>query len=345
MNDGTVFHFIYRETKENKDAWTALPQYMDQALLHINKLYGKYPYKQYTIAQGGDGGMEYPMLTLITGNRPLRSLVGVSVHELMHMWYQMVLGSNEVLYAWMDEGFTSYASSEIMARIFPTEDNNAIQRGNYLGYFGLVASGVEEPLSTHADHFMSNFAYGAAAYNKGAVFLNQLGYILGKEALDLVLLDYYAQWQFKHPTARDFIRVAEKRSGIELDWYYEYWVNSIKTIDYGIDSAWVQQGNLHISLSQRGTMPMPIDVAILDNSGNALRVHIPLDLMRGFKRKDTFFALDYVAPDWPWTSKTYTLLIPGPWPEGTTTIAIDPGRRMADINTSNNVFKVDIGGS
>ncbi len=345
MQDGTVFHFLYKETKENKEAWTALPEYMDQALLHINKLYGKYPYKQYTIAQGGDGGMEYPMLTLITGNRPLRSLVGVSVHELMHMWYQMVLGSNELLYSWMDEGFTNYSTSEIMAQIFPGEDKNTTQRSNYLGYFGLVASGVEEPLSTHADHYRSNFAYGAAAYNKGAVFLNQLGYILGKETLDLLLLDYYTQWQFKHPTALDFIRVAEKRSDIELDWYYEYWINSTKTIDYSIDSAWIQQGNLYVLLSQESAMPMPIDIAILYEEGNVLRVHIPLDLMRGFKRKDAFFALDYVAPDWPWTSKNYTLVVPGPWPEGTTTIAIDPSRRMADIQTSNNVYKIDLQGS
>ncbi len=345
MHDGTVFHFLYKETKENKEAWTAFPEYMDKALLQINKLYGKYPYRQYTIAQGGDGGMEYPMLTLITGNRPIRSLIGVSVHELMHMWYQMVLGSNESLYAWMDEGFTTYASSEIMALLFPGEDKNTTQRGNYLGYFGLVASGIEEPLTTHADHFRSNFAYGAAAYNKGAVFLHQLGYILGKEALDLILLDYYTLWQFKHPTSQDFIRVAEKRSGIELDWYHDYWVNSTKYIDFAIDSAWINQGNLHVLLSQQGPMPMPVDIAIMDEDQNVLRVHIPIDLMRGFKRSDSLFALDYVAPVWPWTSKFYTLVVPGPWPTGSTTIAIDPSRRLADIKIENNVLKVKIGGS
>lgn len=342
MHDGTEFHFLYVETPENRDAWAALPALMDTALYHINRRYGPYPYRQYAIIQGGDGGMEYPMATLITGNRPLRSLVGVSVHELMHMWYQMILGFNESAYSWMDEGFTSYASSEIMGLLFPREEPVAQHRGSYLGYLGLARSGVEEPLTTHADHFLSNYAYGAAAYSKGAVFLHQLGYIIGQEALDATLLRFYHTWKFKHPTSLDFIRIAEKESGLELDWYHDFWVGTTRKIDYAVDTAWMREGQLHIRLRQAGTLPMPVDVAIKDADGRVLRYTIPLDIMRGFKRKDRYFPLDFAAPDWAWTNAAYTLVVPGPWSKGTVTIALDPTRRLADVDQDNNVFTLDL---
>lgn len=338
MHDGTEFHFLYVATRENREAWEALPALMDSALFHINRRFGSYPYRQYSILQGGDGGMEYPMATLITGNRPLHSLVGVSVHELLHMWYQMTLGFNESYYAWMDEGFTSYAANEIMAELFPLEDALAVQRSSYYGYFGLVRSGMEEPLSTHADHYLSNFAYGAGVYNKGAVFLHQLGYIMGAEALEETLLAFYHEWKFKHPTDLDFIRTAEKISGLELDWYLDYWVYSTKTIDYTIDSVWFEKERLHVAFRQSGTMPMPLDVVIRDSQGQITRIVIPLDIMRGGKRRDRLFSLDYIAPEWPWTSEKYVLQLSGMWPAGPITVAIDPSRRLADTDTSGNTL-------
>ena len=179
------------------------------------------------VIQGGDGGMEYPMATLITGERSLGSLVGVSVHELMHSWYQMALGTNESLYAWMDEGFTSWASDEVMNHLrgqglIPGRALDDPHASDYQGYVNFAKSGFEEPLITHADHFVTNTAYGIAAYVKGAVFLAQLEYVIGKEAFRKGMLRYYNTWKFKHPNANDFIRVMEKQSGLELDWYREY---------------------------------------------------------------------------------------------------------------------------
>lgn len=341
MHDGTEFHFLYVETPENRDAWRQLPVIMDSALYHINRLYGPYPYEQYSIIQGGDGGMEYPMATLITGNRPLRSLVGVSVHELMHMWFQMIFGFNESAYAWMDEGFTSYASNEIMHLLFPAEDRLASQRGSYQGYFGLVRSGVEEPLATHADHYLSNYAYGAGVYNKGAVFAHQLGYVIGQEQLDETFLRFYDQWRFKHPSSLDFMHVAESVSGLELDWYHDHWIHSTRSIDYALDSAWTEDGNLHVLLRQKGNIPMPLDLVVLDTGGRISRVNIPLDIMRGFKPRDRYFTSDYVAPDWAWTSESYTLVVPGPWSESEIRIALDPSRRMADVQPEDNQLTIN----
>src|SRR5690606_5477286 len=167
-------------------------------------------------------GMEYPMSTLITGERPLGSLVGVMVHELVHSWFHGVLATNESLYPWMDEGFTSFASSLTMNEIFSNEPQPFPHSGSYQSYLKLAASGLEEPLSTHADHFHTNTAYGAAAYSKGAVFREQLGYIIGAENRAKGMLKYWDTWQFKHPNINGFIRVMEKGSGLELDWYKEY---------------------------------------------------------------------------------------------------------------------------
>ncbi|MEL6277012.1 MAG: M1 family metallopeptidase, partial [Bacteroidota bacterium] len=209
--DGTTMHFFYQENENTKDNWEALPKIMDAAFAYINKHYGPYPYEQYSFIQGGDGGMEYPMATLITGERSLNGLVGVSVHELMHTWYQMLMGTNEALYAWMDEGFTSWASREVTnhlreKKLIPGDAVDNPHLGTYLSLIGFRESGLQEPLSTHADHFNTNAAYGVAAYVKGAVWLEQLRYIIGEEAFQKTLLQYYDTWRFKHPTPNDFVR-------------------------------------------------------------------------------------------------------------------------------------------
>ncbi|MDX1410051.1 MAG: M1 family metallopeptidase, partial [Saprospiraceae bacterium] len=203
--DGTEMHFFFQENEQNREAWASLPAVMDEAFQYINKHFGKYPYKKYSFIQGGDGGMEYPMATLITGNRSLNSLVGVSVHELLHSWYQMVLGTNESLYAWMDEGFTSYATARTineLARqgLLPgREYRDNLFVGTYRSYAGFSVSGAEEPLSVHADHFTSNAAYGVGVYTKGNIFLNQLEYIIGEKAFARTMLRYFDEWKFKHP--------------------------------------------------------------------------------------------------------------------------------------------------
>ncbi len=340
-DDGTTLHFIYQENDKTKENWEKLPNIMNIALDHINEKYGKYPYDQYTIIQGGDGGMEYAMATLITGERSLGSLVGVSVHELFHSWYQMILGTNESLYPWMDEGFTSYGTNETMAwlRAQGLLGEKSItknpQERSYKGYFNLVASGVEEPMSTHSDHYDTNFAYGQAAYSKGAVYLNQISYIVGKENFEKGMLNYFDEWKFKHPNPNDFIRIMEKQSGLELDWYNEYFVNSTKTIDYGIVGLEKgQKKSSIVSMNRVGKMPMPIDITVIDNKDKAHYFTIPLRIMRGSKTQDGDIELK-VLEDWPWTNPTYSFSLPFKLKK-IKSIEIDASKKLADINDENN---------
>ena len=355
---GLVIHVIYKN--KNNEArqdtlWNILADAAVTVLPFIEKTFGKYPYKQYSFIHGGDGGMEYPMSTLINGPS-----VGTAFHEWMHSWYQGMMGTNESLYAWMDEGFTSYAAARVQSYYYETrlkhEPGNAglkqmveKQREElplhhpeaYNGYFSLVRSGLEEPLTTHADHFNTNFAYSIASYSKGEMFLEQLGYIVGDSVLDKILQEYYHLWRFKHPNACDFVRVAEKVSGMQLDWYKEYWVSTTKTIDYSIDSLWETNGKVNIRLKNEGRMPMPIDVLVKYRDGSKEMAYIPQYLMFGEKPAEDAAVPRTVFAPWRWTHPTYTFELPHRLTD-VSVIEIDPSQRMADVDRKKN--KLDLSG-
>ena len=345
--DGTRMYFIYQPGEKTSENWAQLPSILDEALKFMNERYGKYPYPQYSFIQGGDGGMEYPMATLITGERPLSSLVGVSVHEWMHSWYQFMLATNEALYPWMDEGFTTFGTNETMNHLrkmglIPGEATVNEHARSYLSYGNLANSGQEEPLSTHSDHYMTNTAYGIGSYSKGNVFLNQMEYVLGEETFEKALLRYFNEWKFKHPTPNDFIRIMEKESGLVLDWYLEYFVNTTKRIDYGVADI-SNKGLLpkaEITIERIGEMPMPLDVEVVYEDGAKQIYHIPLDIMRGNKSGDADLYKGHefiVLSDWNWVNKSYTFKLKK-GKKAITSINLNPSEKLADINPENNNF-------
>ena len=330
--NGPTLHFFYVADSATTN-WEQLPDYTVKAMEYMNRNYGKYPYEQFSVVQGGDGGMEYPMSTLITGRRSLRSLVSVTVHEMIHSWYQSVLANNESLYSWMDEGFTSYFQGEVMDYLFDTQTKPHPQIGNYKGYFALVESGLQEPLSTHADHYDLNGVYGTSAYSKGSVFLGQLQYIIGDEAFKRGMKRYFEEWKFKHPEPNDFKRIMEKESGIILSWYFEYWINTTKFIDYQLEKVRAAGENTEITLKRGGGMMMPIDLKVTYKSGQVATIHIPLRMMRGHKPLGNM----QLAEPWPWTNPTYNLILPSPLDQ-ISAIEIDPEKYMADVNIQNNGY-------
>jgi aminopeptidase N len=271
----------------------------------------------------------------------------------------MMMGTNESLYAWMDEGFTEYATDlvehyyqEKVTRVKYADNAAMIKKlneedaklpaqhyGNYQSYFALVKSGLEEPLTTHADHFNTNFGYSVAAYSKGCVFMEQLGYITGAKVRDKILLEYYRQWAFKHPNSADFIRIAEQVSGMQLDWYKEYWCNTTKTIDYGIDSLWEEGGETKIRLKRIGHFPMPIDVKIIFKDSSSAIHHIPLNLMYGAKSAEDGTSFQ-AHTAWRWTHPTYVLSFKQKLTD-LKKVEVDATRRMADIDIRNNTLELN----
>lgn len=334
--------------------WNAVADAAVTVFPYIKKTFGDYPYKQYSFIHGGDGGMEYPNCTMIDGPG-----LGTAFHEWMHTWYQMQLGTNESEYPWMDEGFTQWATGlvqeyyrEQVTRPYLSKNPDALRRNDsiaslrplyhqdiYRGYLGLVRSGKEEPMSTHADHYNTNYAYSNAAYSKGGVFMEQLGYIVGGGVRDKILLEYYRLWHGKHPNAQDFINVAEKVSGMKLDWYKEYWVYTTKTIDYGIDSLWENNGTTNVRLRDIGLMPMPIDVKITFKDGSSEWHYIPMDLMYGEKPAEEGQENRKVYPEWNWTNPTYEISTTHHLMD-IVSVEIDPSYRMADVERKNNKIEL-----
>lgn len=352
---GVMLHVFYKPTDAKGDsAWSNVLYAADQVLPYIEKRFGKYPYPQYSFIQGGDGGMEYAMATLLKGPG-----LGTVFHEWMHSWYQQIMGTNESLFPWMDEGFTDYATAEVSDFYYQScagqspftsdaaktgilrmnEMNKsrlpAKQSGSYESYFSLAKSGLEEPMSTHSDHYNTNYAYSSAAYSKGSTFMGQLGYIVSDSVRNKILLNYYDQWHFKHPNVNDFIRVAEKTSGLALQWYKEYWVNSTKTIDYAVGDIGLNGSNTSITIKRIGKMPMPVEVLLTFKDGSKELHYIPLDLMFGQKPDESAGVTRTVNKEWHWTHPEYQV-------ETTRnikdlkSIEIDPTMRMADLNKSNN---------
>ncbi len=360
VRKGLTFHVYFKEKNASSDsAWANVLWAAEKALPFMEKKFGAYPYPVYSFVQGGDGGMEYGMGTLLKGPG-----LGTVFHEWMHSWYQHILGTNESLFPWMDEGFTSYAEDDISywynnnyalvspyinekekARLKVEIENAktqlpAIQFGNYAGYLTLAKSGIEEPMSTHSDHYNYNYSYSSAAYSKGATFLGLLGYIVSDSLRDIVLTNYYSTWKFKHPNANDFTRVAEKTSGLQLQWLKEYWVNSTKTIDYGLNNIEVSANNANaiISIQRNGKFPMPIEVLITYKDGTSELHYIPLDLMLGTKPAEGTIKR-IIHTEWQWVAPSYTFETSKPL-SALKSIEIDPSQRMPDINRSNNKLEI-----
>lgn len=335
--NGPELHFFYQPGESTTKNWTELKDYTVRHFQYMNEHFGEYPYPVYSVIQGGDGGMEYPMCTLVTGERTLASLVGVTAHETAHAWYQGILGSNESLYPWMDEGYTDFASDESYAVLFKQNDPH---KGSYDGYYRLIDRGLQEPMSQHSDHYTTNTAYGTAAYNMGSIFLNQLKYIVGDDVFYRGMRRYFNTWKFKHPEPNDFLRVIEKESGLQLHWFYRYWINTTKHIDYSIENTFESLGKTEITLRRKGEMPMPVDLLVTYKDGSKEMFYISLNELLGNKEPEKGSIKWTLLDTWDWVDPTYTFTIEKSLDE-IESLEIDPFKSMADINRLNNSMRTD----
>ncbi|MDO9037150.1 MAG: M1 family metallopeptidase [Lutibacter sp.] len=323
--NGTELHFIYKKDKKYAKAWKEVQPLTDKALQYFNENIGEYPWKQYSVVQGGDGGMEYAMCTLVEGGETLNDIVGTVFHELAHSWFQQILATNESKHSWMDEGFTSYVSTMASSLILEGGDGKP-NANNYRGYFYAVKNNIEEPLTTHADRFNTNAAFGIGSYTKGSMFLSQLNYIIGEENVQKTIKKYFEDFKFKHPTPNNIKRTAEKISGIQLDWFLNEWTQTMHTIDYAVAKV---EGT-SVTLARIGQMPMPIDVSVTYADGSTENFYIPLSMMRGEKTTDAT-----LIKNWSWAHPTYTF----PVSKEVKKVEIDPSQLMADIDRENNLFE------
>ncbi len=337
MKNGPTLHFLYKNDPKYAETWKAVQPLTEKAMNFFNKNIGEYPYEQYSVIQGGDGGMEYAMSTLITGGDKPGSVIGTMIHELAHSWFQHVLATNEAKHEWMDEGFTSFISALCSNKIREQGKENPFEN-SYKRYYDLVQSGKEQPQATHADRYDSNTPYGISAYSKGAIFLAQLGYVIGQDKLMETVKKYYADFKFKHPVPNDIKRTAEKVSGMELGWYLTDWTQTTNTIDYGIKKVSENGSETTITLERIGLMPMPLDILIVYADDTRETFYAPLRMMRGEKENPYPSIKRTVLEDWPWTNPNFEFTLSKPI-SSIKAIMVDPSLLMADVNPENNVWQ------
>ncbi|WP_264617849.1 M1 family metallopeptidase [Flavobacterium sp. 7A] len=330
-------HFLYKNESSTVEKWKKVEPMMVKVMDLYNQKVGPYPYKQYSFIQGGDGGMEYAMCTLMLGNGTVEGIYGTATHELGHSWFQHVLASNESKHPWMDEGFTTYIEDWVINELGPKKVVNPFE-GNYRTYFYLVNSGKEQPLTTHGDRYDENRSYSIASYIKGSIFLSQLSYLIGQKKLDKTLRKYYQDFKFKHPTPNDIMRTAERVSGAELDWYLTDWTQTTNTIDYGITAVTEQNYTTLVQLERIGRMPMPIDVLVEYTDGSKESFYIPLRMMYFEKENPTPEIKRTVLNDWTWAASNYEFSIPKN-KVSIKKITLDPSGLMADVKAINNVYE------
>ena len=331
-------HFLYKNNPKTMENWKQLEPLMVNVMDFYNKKIGDYPYKQYSFIQGGDGGMEYAMCTLMLGNGTLEGILGTATHELGHSWFQHILASNESKHPWMDEGFTTYVEDFVLNEMAAKKEENPF-KGNYAAYYKLVESGKEQPQTTHGDRYDENRPYSISSYVKGSIFLSQLGYVIGQDNLAKTIKRYYHDFKFKHPTPNDIKRTAERVSGANLDWYLVDWTETTNTIDYGIKDIKENADKTTVILERIGRMPMPIDLMVEYTDGTTESFYIPLRMMSFEKENPNPSVKRTVLSDWAWAYPTFEFTIAKP----KTTIkkiTIDPSGLMADVKRENNTYEI-----
>ncbi len=332
VDDRLLLHFFY-QTDTLATQWREVQPEIVKVFKIMNHRFGRYPYSDFSVIQGGDGGMEYPMCTMVLGHGKKWGKIGLIAHESIHNWYYGVLANNEFQYPWMDEGMTTFAEEVVMDSLRHKQGQGFLSR-EYENYLYMALSEFEEPMSTPADLYDYNTVYSINAYSKGAITLNMLRYIMGEEVFYRAMKRYFEEWKFKHPAPDDFFRIMEKTSGIELDWFVNNWIYTLHHIDYSIEVEAVDGQSSKIIIQRKGSMPMPLEVVVKSADGRETLYYIPLSDMHGKKA----FTREVVRlPSWKWVYPEYEFIVPVSYKQIVSAV-IDPDMAIADINPDDNFF-------
>ncbi|HYE58016.1 MAG TPA: M1 family aminopeptidase, partial [Rhodothermales bacterium] len=269
------------------------------------------------------------MINFNSGGRNPGSLYGVTAHEAAHEWFYGMIATNENDFAWMDEGFTDWATDEALQALFnapidPTANTKAL--------VALRQQGIFEPLSKPADWYDRNRAYSQAAYAGGAMIADLLGYVLSDSVRDRGFREYVRRYTLRHPQPADVERTFEHVSGVQLDWFFEQLTRTSRRMDYKVRNVDVRGDSTYIRLHRRDPMFFPIDVRLTMADGSTRMVTIPTSEMFGAKPVGPGWT---VARPWGFTFPWYTLAVPG----RVNHVQLDPDRRTPDRNRLNDASR------
>ncbi|CAI8935693.1 M1 family metallopeptidase [Chryseobacterium sp. IT-36CA2] len=308
----------YPAESAGEKAWGRSTEYTKAAIEHYSKKWYEYTYPAATNVAGNEGGMEYPGIVFCHMDSKGEDLWGVTDHEFGHNWFPMIVGSNERLFAWMDEGFNTFING------LSTE---AFNKGEYYRKPNLARSGTYlltdslEPVMVGPDN-MKERSIGALAYYKPGTGLDVLREtILGPEKFDKAFRTYIDRWAFKHPTPWDFFHTMENVSGEELNWFWRGWFFNKWKIDQAVKNVQYVNGNfkngVQITVENIGQLPMPTTVQLKFKDGTAQTVSIPVEVWK--RNTEWTFKID--------SNKEID------------EVKIDPNSVVPDVNLENNSRK------
>jgi aminopeptidase N len=268
-----MVHTLYRPTAPE---WEEANRMVREALRYYSEQWYPYPYPQITSVEGPIEGMEYPMITFDPRAPSREERHWVLAHELGHQWMPMVVGSNERLYPWMDEGFNTFIDLAAAADYFAGTGYGDSIETNPLRLYPDHAVSREQPLIARPVEVKDLFWSG---YQKPALMLQILRYeVLGKDRFDHAFREYLKAWAYKHPTPADFFRIMRDASGVDLDWFWRDWIYTTARLDQAVDSVGTSDGGERIFLANRATMTLPLEMDVTYSDGSRERIRLPVEM-------------------------------------------------------------------
>ena len=310
--EGVMVHTLYRPSAR---LWPEANRMVREGLRNFSGRWLRYPYPQISSVEGPIEGMEYPMITFDPAGPSREELQWVLAHELGHMWMPMIVGSNERLYPWMDEGFNTFIDLENAAAYFKGAPyGDTIQAHPLRLSPSHTEPGREQPLIARPVEVTDLFWTG---YQKPALMLSLLrDEVLGRERFEHAFREYMRAWAFRHPAPSDFFRVMRDASGMDLDWFWRGWVYSTARLDQAVEAVVADRGGAQVRLANRGAMVMPLEMDVTFGDGKRERVRLPVEMWN-------------LGTRFTWRA---------PAGSSVTRVAVDPRRALPDIDRGNNVW-------
>ncbi len=309
----------YPMESDGNRAWSRSTEYTKTSIEHYSKKWFEYPYPAAINVAGIVGGMEYPGIVFCDYSSKNADLWGVTDHEFGHIWFPMIVGSNERLYAWMDEGLNTFINS------LSAEDFN---KGEYKERAADLHVFAERYTNPNLEAVMSSpdnmkeVNIGTLGYRKpGAALVILREQVLGPERFDFAFRTYVERWAYKHPAPDDFFRTMENAAGEDLSWFWRAWFVNNWRLDQGINSVNYVDNNPKlgalIKIENFEKMAMPVIMDIKTKSGKVTRLKLPVEIWQ--KNVD-------------WTFKHNST-------EEIESVVIDPDHVLPDCNENNNTWK------
>jgi len=335
-------------TEPHASKWQTASDYVAKIIQTFSEDFGMYEYPKMVAADANDG-MEYPMLTLDGGAEP--DFHGLLVHEIGHNWFYGMIGNNETYRAALDEGFTQFLTAWGLTRIdgdtmIETKEKNSYKRrfrepkltrdrNVYNRYMGDATRSEDKMLNTHSNDFHSAIGHEngySNVYHKTATMLYNLQYTLGDSLFSEAMKYYVKKWKFAHPYLEDFRTSIIEFTHQDLNWFFDQWLETTKTTDYGITSVrrTEMKDEYQIKFHRHGQMQMPIDFRVTAKNGQTYNYHIPNTY---FVKKTNanvlkrWYGWDLLYPDY--NAKVHI-------PSGIRSVQIDPSYRLADVDMMDN---------